>query len=409
MKKKIKTAIERLRLLNDDKEIESNLILWSFVKFFTGHQKVKQAAAALTYHTLFAIVPVMALMVAVAKLMGYGEAFRAKVDILFAGQENIANGLLSFADSYLSNRDMNYWLGAAVGLTLLLYSVFSIFQTVDSSFNSLWNLKGHSLKKQIKVFLFVLLVPFASIMLLAVWLSVSSFFEGGLLYDVNIFVLTTCIYIAVLFVAYKFIPNTRVNIRHALISATFCGFVFAIMQYSGSLILGMFSSYRTIYGDLASVLLFILWIYFSWTICLAGSRWNFLLQEGDRLDAENKFKGLSYNYRKFLTLLSIIKCREMATEDNGNTFTIQEVAAAMSGKYRIPVYVASEILDTMERKGIIRERRNERFVLDAAIAASIDEKLIMELSRAGNNDIATLTPQLEEHEKELWSRIDSRK
>lgn len=407
MKSKIKAAIQKLRLLNDDKEIENNLILWSFIKFFTGHQRVKQAAAALTYHTLFAIVPVMALMIAVAKLLGYGDAFRAKVDVFFAGQESIASGLLGFVDSYLSNRDTNYMFGAIVGLTLLLYSVFSIFQTVDSSFNSLWNLKAHSLKKQIKVFLFVLLVPFVTILLLAIWISISSFFNsGGVLHEVNIFVLTTGIYIAILFVAYKFIPNTKVNIRHAATAATFCGVVFAIMQYSGSLILGMFSNYRNIYGDLASLMLFILWIYFSWTICLAGSRWNYLLQEGYRLDAENKFKGLSYNYRKFLTTLAIKRCKA-ATGAQKSLFTIQEIADEMSTAYDIPVYTATEILDTMERKGIIIANDDEQYTLDGRFAHCSDKDIADTLDRAGNNDATTLVQHLDNEEKELWTRINS--
>lgn len=406
MKSKIKTTIHKLQLLNDDKDIEGNIVLWSLIKFFTGQQKVKQAAAALTYHTLFAIVPVMALMVAVAKIMGYGEAFREKVGLFLAGQENVANALLNFADSYLSNRDMNYWVGAVVGLTLLLYSVFSIFQTVDASVNSLWNLKAHSLQKQVKVFLFVLLVPFATVLLLAIWLSISSFFEGGLLYDVNIFVLTTGIYIAVLFVAYKFIPNTRVNIRHAITSATFCGVVFAIMQYSGSLILGLFGNYHNIYGDLASVLLFILWIYFSWTICLAGSRWNYLLHEGDRLDSENKFKGMSYNYRRFLTVLAIRCCKRAMEKNEDNCFSANEIATEMSERYGMPVYIATELIDIMGRKGIIAENGNERFSLCEEFKQKDDKEIALMLANAGNNTAYMLMPRLNDEEKELWKVIE---
>ena len=111
----------------------------------------------------------MALLVAVAKVLGYGDAFREQVDNFFAGQEGISQYLLSFADSYLSNAQMNYWLGAGVGLVLLIYSLFSIFQTIDSSFNSLWNLPAHSLKKQLEVFVFILMVPFVGIIALALW------------------------------------------------------------------------------------------------------------------------------------------------------------------------------------------------------------------------------------------------
>ena len=407
MKNRIKSTAQKLKLLYKDKEIGGNLVLWSFIKFLTGPNKVKQAAAALTYHSLFALVPVMAMMIAVANLMGYGQAFREKVEVFFAGQENIANELLKFVDMYLGNTDTNYLFGAIVGLAFLLYSVFSIFQTIDESFNSLWELKEHSFKKQIKVFLLVLLIPFVSILLLAIWMSISSFFDGkGLFHEVNIFMLTTCIYIAVLFIAYKFIPNTKVNIRHAAISATFCGIVFAIMQYSGSLILGLFGSYKNIYGNLASLMIFILWIYFSWTICLAGSRWNYLLQEGNRLDAENKFKRLSHNYHKFLKMLAIAKCKEMTKESESKTFTIKEIAAEMSATYGISVHAATKIMYTMERKGIIAADNNDRYSLCNEFMQDSETQLIDILDRAGNNDVKEIEQHLNGQEKELWQKIN---
>ena len=407
MRNRIKTTAQKLKLLYEDREIGGNLVLWSFIKFLTGPNKVKQAAAALTYHTLFALVPVMAMMIAVANLMGYGQAFREKVEVFFAGQENIANELLKFVDMYLGNTDTNYLFGAIVGLAFLLYSVFSIFQTIDESFNSLWELKEHSFKKQIKVFLLVLLIPFVSILLLAIWMSISSFFDGkGLFHEVNIFVLTTCIYIAVLFIAYKFIPNTKVNIRHAAISATFCGVVFAIMQYSASLILGLFSNYKNIYGNLASLMIFILWIYFSWTICLAGSRWNYLFQEGNKLDAENKLKRLSHNYYKFLTMLAIAKCREMTKESESKTFTIKEIAAEMSATYGISVHAATKIMYTMERKGIIVADNNDRYSLCNEFMQDSETQLIDILDRAGNNDVKEIEQHLNEQEKELWQKIN---
>ena len=408
MRNRIKTTVQKLRLLYRDREIGSNLILWSFIKFITGPQKVKQAAAALTYHTLFAIVPVMAMMIAVANIMGYGEAFREKVEVLFVGQEGIADEILKFVDMYLGNADTNYMYGAIVGLAFLLYSVFSIFQTIDVSFNSLWELKEHSLKKQIKVFMFILLIPFVSIVLLAIWMSISSFFEGkGLFHEANIFVLTTCIYIAALFVAYKFIPNTKVDIRHAAISATFCGIVFAIMQYSASLILGLFGSYRNIYGNLASLMIFILWIYFSWTICLAGSRWNYLLQEGNRLDADNKFKRLSHNYYKFLTMLTIAKCKEAILNSEDKSFTIKEIAGIMNATYGISLHTASKIMYTMERKEIIRANENERYILSEEFGQENEMELIGILDRAGNNNAGEIEPKLSEKEKELWKIINA--
>lgn len=409
MREKIKTFIQRLRLLNNDRDIEGNVLLWSFIKLFTGHQSLKQAAAALTYHTLFAIVPVTALMVAVTNLMGYGDAFREFIANILPGQEGIATEILTFADRYLTNRDVNYWIGAIVGLILLLYSLFSIFQTIDSSFNLLWNLKEHSLKKQLKVFLFVLLVPFVTTFLLAIWLSISSFFEGGFIREANIFVLTTIIYISLLFLAYKFIPNTKVNIRHAAASAVFCGVVFAIMQYCGSLIFNLFSNYKNVYGDLANFMLLILWIYFSWTICLAGSRWNYLLHEGNRLNIETRYKGMSNKLRKFLMVLLIGMVENELENKKKSTFTSFEVGRMMNKIYDIPPYVSDYLIEEMIHKGIAHIDGDDNCTIEAKYKGRTIRELLTTLETSGNNDISmyeNIGIGAEGNARRIWTDIN---
>lgn len=385
MKEKIKHIVYKFRVLSDDREIGGNLIVWSFLKLVTTLEKLKQASAALTYHTLFAIVPVMAMMVAVANIMGYTDAFKEHVTMFFVGQEGIATMLLAFAEKYLMNAEMNYWLGAGVGMLFLLYSLFSIFQTIDDSVNSLWNLKGHSLKKQLKVFVFVLLVPFVAMVMLALWVSVSSYFKQGVIHEVNIFVITVCVYVATLFAAYKFIPNTKVEAKYALYSAGVCGVIFAMLQYFGYLVFNLFSSYRNIYGDLASLLLFILWIYFSWTICLVGSRWNYLLQEGKRLDEENRFRKISSDYRKFLSLLLLSKIEDATKKNGGEVFELQDVTDDMAADYNIPMHITHDIVDGFIDKGIVFENMEEKLQLDDAFKGCTVGVLFEKLDGVGDN------------------------
>ena len=417
MKKKIldksKEIIRIFNILSDDKEIGGNLFLWSFIKLFTNQRSLKQAAAALTYHTLFAIVPVMALFIAVTKFMGYGDAFREQVDKLFASQEGVSQYLMSFAESYLNNAQVNYWLGAAVGLTFLVYSLFSIFQTIDGSFNSLWNLPAHSLKKQLKVFVFVLMVPFVGTIALALWISISSYFAtNSIFHEVNVLVLTSCLYVAVMFLAYKFIPNTKVETKYALRSAIVCGITFGLLQYFGFLIMGMFGSYRNIYGDLASLMLFILWIYFSWTICLAGSRWNYLLQEGMRLDMENKFKRVSHNYRKFITILTIVNANKLNSLF-GNLIQ-QDLVNVMNNKYNLPAHITLGIVDELRHKGILCEDEytDGLFFFKESIAEMSLLALVEKFDTYGNNSYImemTSDAHMIGKEAELWQYINEGK
>lgn len=388
MREWLKQKVDKIHLLNKNNITGDNFFLWSVLKFFMTNEKVKQAAAALTYHTLFALVPIMALFVAVANIMGFDDMFRMQVQTLLVGQEGIATYLLDFADRYLINARMNYWLGAGVGLSFLIYSLFSIFQTVDEGVNSLWNLKSHGLKKQVLVFLFILLLPFVSMILIALWLSISSYFGNGLFFEVNIFVVSALLYSVLLFVAYKFIPNTKVKVKYAFYSAVVCGAMFALLQYSVSYVFAFFKNYRNIYGDLASLVLFILLIYVSWMIALAGSRWNYLQQEAKRIYEHNCFKEVSLRYKKFLYFLMIDELKAIQETCGNTAVSVRTLVETAESRYGIPMHVAMVIKDELVSKRVLKESADETICVADSYAECELWELISRLDDAGNNDSA---------------------
>lgn len=413
MKKRIleraKKIIRIFNILSGDREIGNNLILWSFIKMYSSLYRLKQAAAALTYHTLFAAVPVMALMVAVANKMGYGEMFKEQVHALFISNSAISSGLLSFTESYLNNTNTSHWLSAAVSLSVLLYSIFSIFQTIDSSFNSLWNLKAHSLKQQLKVFVFILMLPVLLIILLVVGLSVSSYFGDGILKAANALLVTIITIVFTLFLAYKFIPGTKVNVKYAAISAGACGFMLSLVLYFGLMVLETFTNLQNVYGGLASVLLFLIWINISWTICLAGSRWNYLLQEGKRIDMENKFKRVSHNYRKFITILMLSHANKLYSIFG--KFTQQDLINVMNDKYNLPAHITVGIIEELRHKGIVYEDdyTDDVFYFYEQYAKCNLLTMLKELDTYGDNEHTmqmTSDMHMVGREGELWRYIN---
>lgn len=388
MKKNIRDFIRKINILNADREIAGNHILWSFIKLFSGIGHVGQAAAALTYHTLFAAVPVLALLVATARQMGYAELFREKVGELFFGADGVSDSLLAMTDSYLNSTDTTHWIGAVAGLVLLLYSVFSIYMTIDSSFNMLWNLKGHSIKKLIKHFILVLLVPFVLIMMLVMSITVSSYFGEGIFKDVNIFVLFVAMLISLLFVSYKFIPCTKVDSRYALISAVVCGSVLALLQHFSTLVFSAFTRMHDVYGGLAGIFLFLMWINISWYICLAGSRWIYLMQEGKRLDMENRFKGLSHNSRRSLLVMLIGKIEAVAKDRSDRVFSKSEMLSIMNDECNLPPSVTSHLIDEMLRKGMIVETSlEEEYTLCCELEGHTDKELADLVDNAGRDSL----------------------
>lgn len=411
MNEKIRSYIKKINILNDNKDIEGNFILWSFVKLFASIGRLNQAAAALTYNTLFAIVPIMALMLFTASTMGYADTFEHAVRGIFNMETGLSEEILSFTQSYLDYAHSDYWLGAIAGVCFLLYSLFSIYQTIDETFNSLWNLKGRSIKKQLKIFFFTLLIPVIAIILLIVWISISSIFKGGILREINITLLTTGLYIAVLFALYKFIPKVKVRTKYAAISATVCGITFALMQFSASYIWGLFNGFRNIYGSLANILIMLLWVYFSWMICLIGSRWNYLLQESKLVNQKNKYKAISQKYRKFLCLLVLARCEKMAADTADGTFDPLNVATAMSARYKLPAHITMEMVDEMSRIGIITEDEWENKKINEAFDCCTINDMIDALDTTGYNEFATniaFNAHQRSKERMLWDYMNDK-
>ena len=410
MTDKIKALWSKVVNLDNDKNIDNNRNLWAIVKLCTSFGSLQKASAALTYHTLFAIVPIMALMVAIAKILGYGEIFKEQVQEFFHGQDLISNNLLNFADSYLNNTQVNFWLGAGIGVILLLYSVFSIFRTIDATFNALWNMPGRSFTQLLGIFAIVLLIPFLAIILLAIWWTMSSYLKGSIIQELNVFIFSVATYFVALFAAYKLIPRAEVKVKYATIAAIVCSSVFALMQYFSYVILSMFTNYRNIYGDLASLIIFLLLIYFSWTICMAGSRWNYFLQRADKLVREKKFEGISSNYKKFLCLMILDKAEQLCSLTGKEIFDIEYITGVVHSAYDIPPHITATFTTSMINRGIFISTGDES---SYRIAPEYRHRTIRELiplfDKAGTNKEAIEEAQYAHTHKNaqmLWLYIN---
>lgn len=393
------------------RQMSRHRISWSLIKLVDCFGSLQLASAALTYHTLFAIVPVMALMTAIAKGLGYDEIFLEMVRNFLQGQEAISDGLIQYTDSYLSNTKVTMWLGVGIGLALLLYSVFSIFRTIDATFNMLWNEKPRSFQKQLKTFAFVLVLPFAIIMALALWWSLSSIFNDTIIKEINVLIVSVSTYILLLFAAYKLIPNTVVETKYAAFSAIACGLIFALMQYFSYYIISSFN-YRSIYGDLASLMIFVLLIYFSWTICLAGSKWNYFLQNADRQEDENEYKAINNYYHKFLCMLIIERIESV--HPFSSHFDSETLALNAQKEYALPAHLTQHIIQHLRHKRVIFGGKGETLHLSKRYCGRTVRQLLADLDTAGRNSdvISTLSdihnnPNLATLWQEITNNSDS--
>ena len=193
------------------------------IRFFTT-KRVMQKASALTYSMLLAIVPIMAVVFAIARGFGYSKYIEVWFRDAFQSQPQAADIIIGFVNSYLVHTQSGVFLG--VGLVFMLYTVLMLVSNVEDAFNEIWQVKKprsifRTFTDYLAMFfmfpIIIVLTSGISIFMATVADSLPNFLLLGpfvrWLIDLSPYVLMSGMFIAL----YIFMPNTRVRPKSALV------------------------------------------------------------------------------------------------------------------------------------------------------------------------------------------------
>jgi membrane protein len=261
----------------------SNLLKELIVKFFDDRCPI--FASALSFSTLLSIVPFLAIVFAILKSMDLHTSLTPVIlSNVAAGSHEIVSRILH----YIHNTRVAS-LGLA-GMVALLLTVLATLDTVEDVFNRICNLdREKAYHHKLRDYLIVI---FSIPLLIALSASITTSLQhqdvvrwflrlpgfGRVL--LMLFRLTPYLSIWIALVClFKFIPNTRISVRNALIGGLLAGTILQIAQWL--LIHFQFgvSRYNAVYGTLALLPAFMIWIYTSWVIVLAGMEIVWYLQK----------------------------------------------------------------------------------------------------------------------------------
>jgi membrane protein len=96
-------------------------------------------ANSLSFALLFAFIPMMALIYAIARGFGFEELLKDTLSSSFLAEANIAPVLLEWIERYLETAREGLFLG--IGLVVLIWAVYAFFNMLEKSFNSIWNVQ----------------------------------------------------------------------------------------------------------------------------------------------------------------------------------------------------------------------------------------------------------------------------
>ncbi len=326
------------------------------IRFFTT-KRVMNDATALTYSTLLAIVPILAVVFAVARGFGYNKYIEIWFRDALRSQPQAADVIVGFVNSYLIHTKSGVFLG--VGLLFMLYTVLMLVTNIEKTFNDIWHVKKERsiFRTFTDYFAMLFLVP----IVLVVTSGISIFLATltgelpdlflltptiGFLLDISPYVLMSSLFIAL----YVFMPNTHVRIRTCIVPGIMAGVAMQWLQlvYIHSQI--WVSSYNAIYGSFAALPLFMLWVQISWTICLFGAELCYTSQNLDYYDFNTTTSAISHRFQIVIyTMLMGHICRRF--EDGRAPYTINE----LRDKTGIPIRVVNDLMYKLVDAGLLAE------------------------------------------------------
>lgn len=310
---------------------------------------------ALTYYMVLALVPALALLVAIARGFGLSDSMQDELYSMFPSQHKVISVALSFVDSYLSEASSGIFVG--VGLVMLLWTVISLLSYIEDAFNTIWDIKGgrNFYQKLTDYISICLIIPILMICSSGVSIFMSTTFQDNLILPflsplVNFFLELAPIVFAWLAFSFSFflIPSTKVNFKYAAISGAVCAIAFQILQLlfvNGQIYV---SKYNAIYGSFAFLPLLLVWLQLSWMILLAGCVLTYSLQNVFTFNFLGTSSQVSINNLRavgLITMAVIIK----RFLDKQTPLSAQKI----STHYNLPVRLVNHVVEKLQRAHLV--------------------------------------------------------
>ena len=315
-------------------------------------------ATALTYYTLFSIVPIIALIFAIAKGFGFQESLEAQLLNDFSEQKGVLVQAFEYANKMLSNTKGG--LIAGVGVVLLLWSVMKLLGSVETSFNEIWEIKKDRIwVRKITDYLSIMLIA-PIFLILSGGITVG--FKAGLdtasssfslLTPMNFVLLKTFAFSLIwgMFVfLYMVLPNTKVTFKGAASGAFVAALLFELLQWAYVTSQIGVGSYNKIYGSFAALPLFLIWVQYSWFVVLFGAELTFAWQNVDHYELESDINNISDRYKRVIALMIASHVVKNFHEGKPSLTAMQ-----IADKLDLPVRLARTIIFEFTETGIFNE------------------------------------------------------
>ncbi len=248
-----------------------------FARRRLNEEKLPQVAGSLTFTTTLALVPLLTIVLAIFTTFPIFNSFRASLEGYFVQTvmpKGIANTIINNLTQFASKATRL----SAVGAVALIFTSTAMMGMVERAFNQIWRVRRTRPLAQRVMMYWALLTLGPLLFGLSLTVTSQLFmatndlvrvvpFIGALFYTAVSLALTTGAYTLL----YMAVPNRFVDWRDAVWGGLVAAVAFEIAKRLFGVFIKQFPNYTIIYGALAALPLFLLWMYLSWMITLVGA------------------------------------------------------------------------------------------------------------------------------------------
>ena len=269
------------------------LALKTFADRGIGFQSV-----ALSYFSMMAIIPLLAICFIVTNGFGMGNWLQSFLTTMLPADERMVEMLLNAAGNILDLSKSGFF--GIMSALLFVWAVIWMMMRVEKVFNNVWGVKKPERKFIISFSVelgLLIIIPFlaagffvSSVMYSNItnylipdtyhWIDGIKTIFGWLIFGAGIVLLFSAMY--------KFIPAVKVKYRYAFWAALLSGIAFTVLQYLYIETQIMVARLNAVYGVIAVIPLFMIWLRLSWLIILYGAQFTYSFQMLGEAETENQ-------------------------------------------------------------------------------------------------------------------------
>ena len=265
----------------------------SFLVYRIRNDMIFRVAASLSYTSLIAIVPLIAVMLSIFSAFPVFDNVKEIVQQTIV--ENIIPATEAEVKEYINEFIKSSAKLTALGVVGVAITSIMLLSTIENSFNFIFKVKRarHITAKITLYWTIITLGP----LLLGAAISIRGYFKfmTDSVQDVLFVsrILPTLLTMSILLIVYLFVPNKKLKFTNAIVGSLVAVCLFYFLREGFTLFMSRNATYKTLYGALAVIPVSLIWMYLSWSVVIFGAVITAALEEYQQIGSKSVQKILA--------------------------------------------------------------------------------------------------------------------